>query len=83
MYIYNTIFNFWIRKSLQIRKGNKVGVEGKEYTLTDYMRYAIKYFDEYELINQMSGERVIYLSTDDNQVIKEAKKKYFIIFIKI
>ncbi len=44
------------------------------------MRYAMKYFDEYELINQMSGERVIYLSTDDSQVIKEAKKKYYFIF---
>lgn len=45
------------------------------------MKYAIKYFDEYELINKMSGERVIYLSTDDNQVIKEAKKKYLLLFL--
>jgi hypothetical protein len=45
------------------------------------MKYAIKYFDEYELINKISVERVIYLSTDDNQVIKEAKKKYLLLFL--
>jgi len=48
------------------------------------MKYAIKYFDEYELINQVSKEklkRVIYISTDDNKVIQEAKHKYIFQYI--
>ena len=50
------------------------------------MKYAIKYFDEYELINQVSKEklkRVIYISTDDNKVIQEAKHKYILQYIFI
>ena len=57
---------------LQIRKGNKVGTEGKAYSLDDYMKYAKKYFDE----NYEITERIIYLSTDDTQIIREAKRKY-------
>lgn len=69
---------------IHVRRGNKVGLEAKSYTLADYINQIEKFIDIYRLANQgltnpdftNSTKIVIYISTDEKAVVEEAKKKY-------
>ena len=71
---------------IQVRRGNKVGLESKSYQLADYMNQIKKFIDinQNNSTNKINKTKTdIYLSTDELSVVEEATKKFlwkFLIF---
>jgi len=61
--------------SIQIRRGDKVGREAKSHGIEEYMFHVINYFDKLAL-NGYSGEKFVFVASDDDNVIKKLNHKY-------
>ena len=64
---------------IQVRRGNKVGLESKSYQLADYMNQIKKFIDinQNNSTNKINKTKTdIYLSTDELSVVEEATKKF-------
>lgn len=64
--------------SIHIRRTDKINSEAPLYTVESYMKHAEGYFDFRDLIKPsgIKKNRVVYLATDDLEVVKEVKTKY-------
>lgn len=61
---------------IHVRRSDKVtSREGGLHTIAEYMKWVIEYYDQLEMVQKVDVRRV-YLSTDEPNVIKEAKKLY-------
>ncbi|XP_060577595.1 alpha-(1,6)-fucosyltransferase-like [Ruditapes philippinarum] len=61
---------------LQIRRTDKLS-EANYYNLTEYMKAADNWFDNYENKTGTTGKkRTIFIATDDPGVVKEARQKF-------
>jgi len=63
------------RYSIQIRRGDKIGKEAMSHTTEEYMFYVTNYFDKLAL-NGYSGDKFVFVATDDENVFKELNDKY-------
>lgn len=75
--INNFLLTFFNR--IQVRRGNKVGLESKSYQLADYMNQIKKFIDinQNNSTNKINKTKTdIYLSTDELSVVEEATKKF-------
>jgi glycoprotein 6-alpha-L-fucosyltransferase len=60
---------------VHVRRTDKVGTEAAFHAIDEYMPHVDEYFRVQDLINDKQTKRVVYLATDDVQVIKDAKER--------
>jgi len=58
--------------SVHVRRTDKLAGEASLHTLDEYMRHVEEFYDKYDLINNKQAERVVYLATDEINVLNEA-----------
>ena len=59
-----------------MRRTDKVGTEAAYHSLDEYMKQVESYFDYKDLVHGTKTQRIVYLATDEVEVIKEARTKY-------
>jgi glycoprotein 6-alpha-L-fucosyltransferase len=60
---------------VHVRRTDKVGTEAAFHGIDEYMPHVEEFFRLQDLINEKQLKRVVYLATDDVQVIKDAKER--------
>ena len=61
--------------SVHVRRTDKVGTEADYYSIDEYMVHVAEFFNRIEMTEKVSLRRVVYLSSDDPSVFREAKTK--------
>ena len=61
---------------VHVRRTDKVGTEAAFHGLDEYMKSVESFFDLNDYVKGTNTKRLVYLATDEIQVLKEAREKY-------
>ncbi|XP_022644027.1 alpha-(1,6)-fucosyltransferase-like isoform X1 [Varroa jacobsoni] len=61
---------------IHVRRTDKIGTEASYHGIEEYMSWAIEYFDKYELAHGRLDKRRVYIASDDDTVLKDARSLY-------
>jgi len=61
---------------VHVRRTDKVGTEAAFHGLDEYMKNVANFFELSDSIKGTKTKRLVYLATDEIQVLKDAREKY-------